>query len=82
MECNARFGWCDSLLSYPTLVGHIHLNKYLDSTSLLARLLVIHDSFFYCTFELMSLCTCYFMWRFKSFFLSLARVWTRFLFIN
>jgi hypothetical protein len=42
------------LLSYPTLVGHIHLNKYLDSTSLLGRLLVIHDSFFYCTFELLS----------------------------
>jgi hypothetical protein len=30
------------LLSYPTLVGHIHLKKYLDSTSLLGRLLVIY----------------------------------------
>jgi hypothetical protein len=42
-------------LSYPTLVGHIHLNKYLDITSLLGRLLIICDSFFYCTFELMFL---------------------------
>jgi hypothetical protein len=46
-----KFRWCDSLLAYPTLVGHIHLNKYLDSTSLLGRLLVICDLFFYCTIE-------------------------------
>jgi hypothetical protein len=43
------------LLPYPTLVGHIHLNKYLDITSLLGRLLVLCDLFFYCTFELMFL---------------------------
>jgi hypothetical protein len=33
------------------LVGHIHLNKHLDSVSLLGRLLGVHGLFFYCTFE-------------------------------
>jgi hypothetical protein len=33
------------------LVGHIHLNKHLDSVSLLGRLLVVHGLFFYCTFD-------------------------------
>jgi hypothetical protein len=42
-------------LSYPTLVGHIHLNKYLNITFLLGRLLITCGSFLYCTFELMFL---------------------------
>jgi hypothetical protein len=29
----------------------IHLNKHLDSVSLLGRLVVVHGLFFYCTFE-------------------------------
>jgi hypothetical protein len=41
-------------LSYPTLVGHIHLNKYLNIKLLLGRLLITGGVFFYCTFELMS----------------------------
>jgi hypothetical protein len=60
-------------LSHPTLVGHIHLNKYLDTTSLLGRLLVICDSFFYCTFELTFLWYLLFHVKVYSFFLSLAR---------
>jgi hypothetical protein len=54
-------------LSYPTLVGHIHLNKYLNITSLLGRLLVICDLFFYCTFELMFLLYLLFNVRVYSF---------------
>jgi hypothetical protein len=42
-------------LTYPTLVGHIHLNKYLNITSLLGRLLLLCVSFFYYTLELMFL---------------------------
>jgi hypothetical protein len=42
-------------LSYPTLVGHIHLNKYLNITFLLGSLLITCGLFFYCTFELMFL---------------------------
>jgi hypothetical protein len=29
------------------LVGHVHLNKYLASVSLLGRLLAVHGLFFY-----------------------------------
>jgi hypothetical protein len=39
------------LLSYPTPVGRIHLNKHLGSVSLLGRLLVVHGLLFYCTIE-------------------------------
>jgi hypothetical protein len=42
-------------LSYPTLVGHIHLNKYLNIKFLLGRLLITCGLFFYCTLELMFL---------------------------
>jgi hypothetical protein len=34
------------------LVGHIHLNKYLYSVSLLGRLLVVHGLLFYLHMEL------------------------------
>jgi hypothetical protein len=61
-------------LSYPTLVGHIHLNKCLDTTSLLGMLLVICDSFFYSTFELMFLLYLFFSCEGLILFLSLARV--------
>jgi hypothetical protein len=61
-------------LSYPTLIGHIHLNKYLDSTSLSGRLLVICDSFFYCTFELMFSFVLVISCEGLILFLSLARV--------
>jgi hypothetical protein len=70
------------LLSYPTLVGHIHLNKWLDIKFFLGRSAITSGLFFYCTFELMFLLYLLFHVKIYSFFLSLARVWTRFLFIN
>jgi hypothetical protein len=60
-------------LSNPTLVGRIHLNKYIDITSLLGRLLVICDSFFYCTFELMVLLYLLFHVEVYLFHVSLVR---------
>jgi hypothetical protein len=42
-------------LTYSTLVGHIHLNKYLNITFHLGRLLLLCVSFFYYTLELMFL---------------------------
>jgi hypothetical protein len=42
-------------LFYPTLVGHIHLNKYLNIKFFLGRLLITCGLFFYCTLELMFL---------------------------
>jgi hypothetical protein len=47
-------------LSYPTLVGHIHLNKYLTINFFLRGLLLICVSFLYHTLELMFL----FYWLF------------------
>jgi hypothetical protein len=78
-----KFRWCDSLLSCPTLVGHIHLNKHLDSTSPLGRLLVKCDLFFYCIFEwmflvLVILCECVVLFlsqRYEQYFYS----WINFL---
>jgi hypothetical protein len=37
-ECNAGFRWSEELF-YPTLAGHIHLDKYLISNSFSLRLL-------------------------------------------
>jgi hypothetical protein len=38
-------------LSYPTLVGHIHLNKHSSKVSVLGRLGGVHGLLFYSTFE-------------------------------
>jgi hypothetical protein len=38
-ECNAGFRWSEGLIIYPTLVGHIHLDKHLITNFFSLRLL-------------------------------------------
>jgi hypothetical protein len=68
-------------LSYPTLAGHIHLNKQLTNKFFLGRLLLSRGLFFYCTLELMFLLYLLFHVRVYSFYLSLARCVQRYLFV-
>jgi hypothetical protein len=68
-------------LTYRTLVGHIHLNKYLNITFLLGRLFLLCVSFFYYTLELMLPLYLIFHVKVYSFYLSLVRCVQGYLFI-
>jgi hypothetical protein len=61
--------------SYPTLVGHVHLNKY--NQFLLGRLLLICGLFFYYTLELMLFLYLLFHVKVYSFYLSLVKGCTK-----
>jgi hypothetical protein len=68
-------------LSYPTLVGHIHLNKQLNINFFLGRSSITWGSFFYCTLELMFLLYLSFHVGVETFYLSLVRCVQGYLFI-